>query len=123
AEMLVQTTILILNYQEACAAAGQSPDSAPPPGDRQRHARHLAQALLARGPDTVVVTLGAEGAVACARGQLPLFQPAFAVQALDTIGAGDAFTAALACGLAVGMPLAHALREAAAAGALATQAL
>jgi fructokinase len=53
-----------------------------------------ARALLARGPKLVVVTLGAEGAFGvCADAEIRV--PAPAVQVVDTIGAGDAFGAAL----------------------------
>jgi fructokinase len=53
-----------------------------------------ARALLARGPRLVVVTLGAEGALGvCADAEVRV--PAPAVRVVDTIGAGDAFGAAL----------------------------
>jgi fructokinase len=53
-----------------------------------------ARVLLARGPRLVVVTLGAEGALGvCAEAEIRV--PAPAVQIVDTIGAGDAFGAAL----------------------------
>jgi ribokinase len=45
--------------------------------------------------------------------------PAFAVTAVDTTAAGDAFNAGLAVGLAERRPLGEALRVAGAAGALA----
>lgn len=77
----------------------------------------LAEALLARGPDLVVITLGAGGALAFRIGHPVLAQPAFSVTALDTLGAGDAFTAGLAVGLAEGRPLPESLRMAAACGA------
>jgi fructokinase len=53
-----------------------------------------ARALLARGPKLVVVTLGAEGAVGMTA-NAELRVPAPAVEVVDTIGAGDAFGAAL----------------------------
>jgi fructokinase len=53
-----------------------------------------ARALLARGPSLVVVTLGAGGAVGvCAGAEVRVAAPL--VQVVDTIGAGDAFGAAL----------------------------
>ncbi len=77
-----------------------------------------ASALLARGVRTVVVTLGAQGVLACS-GATPLHVAAPAVIAIDTTGAGDAFNGALAVALGEGRPLADALRFATAAGALA----
>ena len=53
-----------------------------------------ARALLARGPRLVVVTLGAEGAVGlCADAEVRVAAPV--VRVVDTIGAGDAFGAAI----------------------------
>jgi ribokinase len=77
-----------------------------------------AAALLARGVRTVVVTLGAHGAIACG-GAAPLRVAAPAVAAIDTTGAGDAFNGALAVALGEGRPLADALHFAVIAGALA----
>lgn len=66
----------------------------------------------------VVVTLGARGC--CARqGRHHLLQPAFAVEPVDTTGAGDTFCGVLVAGLARGSTLAEALRSASAASALA----
>jgi len=77
-----------------------------------------ARQLLARGPHLVVVTRGAAGAVVANRDGVVAL-PAFSVTAVDTTAAGDAFTAALAVGLAERLPPAEAARRAAAAGALA----
>ncbi|MFF8590645.1 ribokinase [Streptomyces sp. NPDC015220] len=77
-----------------------------------------ARALLARGPRSVVVTLGAEGAlVASADGSVRV--PSVKVDAVDTTGAGDAFTAALAWRLGAGESLAEAAAYAARVGAVA----
>ncbi|MDR1394230.1 MAG: ribokinase [Bifidobacteriaceae bacterium] len=78
-----------------------------------------ARSLTARGPETVVITLGAAGAVAV-DGAQAVFQPAFQVEVVDAIGAGDAFSAALAVELGRQTPLPDAVRLACAAGALAT---
>ncbi|TMG15683.1 MAG: carbohydrate kinase, partial [Chloroflexi bacterium] len=53
-----------------------------------------ARALLARGPKMVVVTLGAKGAIGVTA-SAEVRVPAPAVRVVDTIGAGDAFGAAL----------------------------
>lgn len=76
------------------------------------------QALLAQGPQAVVLKLGRRGAfwaTADANG----WEPAFPVQVVDTAGAGDAFTAGLVLSLLQGQPLPQAVRFANACGALA----
>jgi ribokinase len=75
------------------------------------------RALRERGAGTVVVTLGATGALACsAAGNLAV--PAFGVPVVDTTAAGDAFNAGLAVALGEKRPLEDALSFAAATGAL-----
>jgi ribokinase len=75
------------------------------------------RALRARGVGAVIVTLGAEGSLACtARDDIRV--PAFAVTAVDTTAAGDAFNGALATALAGRDPLPDALRFASAAAAI-----
>lgn len=58
-----------------------------------------AASLLARGPELVVVTLGREGCYA-ASSMVRRHAPAPVVHVVDTVGAGDAFTAALLIRLA-----------------------
>lgn len=78
-----------------------------------------AAALLARGPRSVVVTLGAAGAVVADGTGAPVRVPSVTVDAVDTTGAGDAFTAALAWRLGAGASLAEAAAYAARVGAAA----
>jgi ribokinase len=82
-----------------------------------RAAAKAAEALRARGAQTVILTLGARGAfLSDAQGQQLV--PGFRVKALDTTAAGDVFNGALAVALAEGMALPVAARFANAAAAL-----
>lgn len=90
----------------------------------QTEAQALSDWVGAAGPwcqqagiGTLIVTQGAQGASLEAAGRV-IEQPAFAIAAIDTTGAGDGFAAALIVALAQGRPLAEALREGCAAGAL-----
>jgi len=91
------------NENEAAALTGLRVESA---ADAER----AADALLARGCRNVVVTLGRHGALAkSARGAAHV--PAFdAGPVVETTGAGDAFTGALAIAVAEGMDLVAATR-------------
>ncbi|MDT3397816.1 ribokinase [Streptomyces sp. B1866] len=77
-----------------------------------------AAALLARGPRSVAVTLGAAGALVADRHGAAHI-PGVPVAAVDTTGAGDAFTGALAWRLALGEGLREAARFAVRVGAAA----
>lgn len=79
-----------------------------------------AAAILAeRGARTVVIKLGELGAVWRDEGGRTGHVPAPSVNVVDTTAAGDAFTAALAYGVAAGVGLEEAVRWGCAAGALA----
>ncbi|MET9252354.1 ribokinase [Streptomyces sp. NPDC003717] len=109
-EVLAACDPLIVNEHEAKVILGDAKA-----GDRPED---WARVLLAKGPRSVVVTLGAEGAlVASATGVQRV--PSVEVEAVDTTGAGDAFTAALAWRLGTGASLAEAAAYAARVGAAA----
>ncbi len=59
-----------------------------------------AEQWLATGPSAVVITYGASGAILHRRGSAPLEVSAPSVAVVDTIGAGDTFTAGLSVALA-----------------------
>jgi ribokinase len=132
---------LVVNGPEAAAVLGQAvPDLA--------GARDSAARLVAAGARNAVVTLGAQGAVldgaaldgaaldgaaldgaaldgAVADGAVPGgaggagLVPGFRVRSVDSVGAGDAFVAALGVALAAGVAPLAAVRLACAAGAAA----
>ncbi len=111
-ELLALADVLAPNAVEAQALTGE-------PATTPDDALAAASRLLARGPSAVVVTLGGQGAVALARG-VHVHVPALPVRAVDTVGAGDAFCAALAVRLGEGAGIEDAVRFANAAGALST---
>ncbi|MFN2518606.1 MAG: carbohydrate kinase [Jatrophihabitantaceae bacterium] len=55
----------------------------------------VAQRWLAAGPGLVVITHGGEGATAFVPDAAPLDRPVYPAAVVDTVGAGDAFTAGL----------------------------
>jgi len=64
-----------------------------------RSVEEVAGRWNAAGAPLVVITDGANGAIAYREGSVPLHRPGRAVHVVDTIGAGDAFTAGLLNGL------------------------
>jgi ribokinase len=71
-------------------------------------ARAAAALLRQRGSSTVIIKMGAQG-VFCAAPDRAFFAPAFAINVVDTVGAGDAFNGGLAAGLAYKLPLEQAV--------------
>ncbi|WP_082512908.1 PfkB family carbohydrate kinase [Methylobacterium sp. Leaf125] len=118
--ILADTTILVVNGVEAAELGLGAAETLEAIRTGTRAPTPAIAALLDRGPACLVVTLGERGAIAFRPGLPPLRQPAFAVTAIDTVGAGDAFAAGLMAALLAKAPLDAALRRAAACGALAT---
>jgi ribokinase len=83
----------------------------------------LAHRLHARGPQTIIVTMGERGALVLAPGREPEQVEGLCVDVIDTTGAGDAFNSGLAVALSEGRDLITAVRFANCAGALACTAL
>lgn len=110
-DLLRQVGYLLVNESEAEAIAGKSVKSVD-------SAFEVASALQKKGAGKVILTLGDKGAVA-ADGEATWHTPAFAVKAVDTTAAGDAFTGGLVTALQQGFALKDAIIRASAAGALA----
>ena len=98
---------LIVNETEADALTGEADP------------RRALEALAKRMPGgTVIVTLGADGAIA-ALGSARYMHRGFAVDAVDTVGCGDAFVGVFLAAIAEGRDIAQAIARGNAAGALA----
>lgn len=88
------------------------------PADHGRSEHELVAALHARTGGTIILTRGGRGALICdAAGVVDTVPPAPVTGVVDTTGAGDSFTAALAVGIAEGRQIGDAARFAALAGA------
>ncbi|MFC8361576.1 ribokinase [Streptomyces griseorubiginosus] len=111
AEVLAACDPLIVNEHEAQVILGEACVSDRP--------EDWAGLLLAKGPRSVVVTLGAEGSLVASSPSDVTRVAAVKVDAVDTTGAGDAFTAALAFRLGAGASLADAASYASRVGAVA----
>ena len=109
--LLALSNWLIVNETEAGQLAGMASGSVD-------QATAAALALLQRGPQQVLVTLGAQGVLLCGAAGVQHL-PARVVKAVDTVGAGDTFVGGLAAGLAEGMGAADAVRLGQAAAAIA----
>ncbi|MDP3951188.1 ribokinase [Microbacterium sp.] len=109
-ELLEATSLVILNEHELAQLTGGSADD----DDWERARAVLADMSVTRA----VVTLGAAGCVVIEEDEITRL-PAPKITAVDTTGSGDAFTGALAAGLASGMDLVASARFGGEAGAYA----
>ncbi len=116
AELMELTDVVVVNESEAAALTGIAPTG-------REEALRAARALVGLGPGAAAVTLGAAGSVVFSREDGGCQVEAFASEAVDATGAGDAFCGALTVGLCAGVGLADAARLGNAAGALAARVL
>jgi ribokinase/sulfofructose kinase len=105
AQLLSVVDIASFNRDGFIAATGTQPTP------------EAARRLLDYGPHTVVVTMGAQGALAATADQVAEW-PGYRVDVVDTTGAGDTFNAAFRCATFDGLALEQRLRFANAAAAL-----
>jgi ribokinase len=109
--LLADVDILVPNESELGLLSGQ-------PVTDTDSAQSAAQALLAKGVKTVIVTLGANGALLVTDEKVTRI-PTFKVEVVDTTAAGDAFIGGLAAALLKDKSLEEAVHYGNAAGALA----
>ena len=121
--LLAVTDVLLVNEVEAHRLLGKGLLTDGSLADEAAHLSDAVQALWQRWPGRLlVVTAGHRGCLAFVPGQAPLCCPAWSVDAVDTLGAGDAFASGLIAAMRgpalgdVGM-LSAALQQASACGA------
>lgn len=110
-ELLREVSVLTPNVSEAQILTGTTVDGV-------ESARAAAQQIHGLGVETVVITMGRTGVCSLSRSDFRHVQ-GWEVEARDATAAGDAFSGALACGLAAGEDLDRAVDFANAAAALA----
>lgn len=101
--ILSVTEVLFLNNREACQLTGIDPKR----GDEDE--RKALQVLVEAGAQTVVMTMGAEGAIAYDGASFQVV-PAPRVQVVSNLGAGDAFASGCVAALHRGLSLPEALK-------------
>ncbi|MCY4404344.1 MAG: ribokinase [Candidatus Poribacteria bacterium] len=118
-ELLEKIDILTPNISEATVLLGQAVTTA----ESSTAAAKTLQVQIAQdGLSTVVITLGEQGVLLCTPTETEHI-PTLPVDVVDTTGAGDAFSGALATSLAKGNNLTESVKYATAAGAAAVTVL
>jgi 5-dehydro-2-deoxygluconokinase len=105
-EVVGQSDIVVGNGEEFDVVAGR-------PGG----GRALAESLAADTGKTCIYKMGQDGSVAFAQGET-IETPAFEIESIKPMGAGDAFMAGLLAALAGDRPLPEAIRRGSAAAAI-----
>lgn len=111
-EILERIDIITPNATETELLTGIYPTN-------ERDALKASKVLLDQGVQSIIIKMGAKGACYCTpekRGSIP----AFKVEAIDTVAAGDCFNGGLAYALSQGQEIVDAVRFASACGALST---
>ena len=109
-DILSHVSILTPNESEAELLTGIKVET-------ERDVAAVADALMAKGIETVIVTMGPKGAFVATADSKEVI-PGFSVKAVDATAAGDVFNGTLAVAVAEGRPLKEAVTFANAAAAL-----
>ncbi|MEF8806637.1 ribokinase [Natronomonas sp.] len=110
-ELVAAVDVATPNESEVRVLAGHAPDA-------DIEEEEAARTVLDRGPEAVVVTLGADGALVVTDDQTVAVPP-IETEVVDTTGAGDAFNGAFAVARGDGTDLIAAAERGVAAGAAA----
>ena len=108
--LLAMVSVLTPNESEAALLTGMDVNS-------RKTAIRAANQLIRQGARTVVVTLGAQGALIVENSGVA-YVPGYPVDAIDTVAAGDTFNGALAASLALDWGIEAAVKYANAAAAI-----
>ena len=105
-KILQRATWVKLNDEELCEVIGRSLTGGP-------ELRSYAKALFERYPlERLIVTLGAQGAFVLNKEGIVEGQPVPVNNIIDTVGAGDAFSAVMIRGILQGWPIQRTLDQA-----------
>ncbi len=104
--------VFVMNETELAFYAGAMPALT------EQALSHAARSLLSRPDQTIIVTLGAAGALWVTADHQAMVPGRNAAHVQDTTGAGDCFCGTLCASLAAGLPLAEAMAWANAAASL-----
>ncbi len=124
-DLLANTDVLVVNEVEAAELlALERPLSGLSLAECAVTLDALLDSFWSQWPgELLVVTLGRLGSLACERHAAIHAVPAFPIEAVDSVGAGDAFASGFCIALCRGAPLAQALQAGNACGALVTSRL